>query len=157
MIIGRSPVTARHGPPFRDQPPAGPPADEAARRIRRGGQRDVESGVRRGTLGRLIPHAPPRAVGPLMVSVIEAAFRTASMADLRRAYRAPTPLGATARRAVRMAAVTRPADGKDATAVAAGLLAKRLVHGVGARAAISDWTARPNRGGFAQRPQPSSC
>ena len=50
------------------------------------------------------------------------------------------------RRAVGMAAITRRADGKQAAAVSAGLLAERQVHGVGARGAISDWTTRSNRG-----------
>ncbi len=45
-----------------------------------------------------------------------------------------------------MAAITRRADDKQATATSAGLLAERDVHGVGARGAISDWTTRSNRG-----------
>ena len=51
-----------------------------------------------------------------------------------------------ARCAVGMAAITRGADGEQAAAVSAGLLAKRLVHGVGARGASSDWTTSRNRG-----------
>ena len=58
----------------------------------------------------------------------------------------PTTGSAAARRAVGMPAVTRGADGEQAVAVSAGLLAERLVHGVGARGASSDWTASTNRG-----------
>ena len=52
----------------------------------------------------------------------------------------------SAARAVGMPAVTRGADGEQAVAVSAGLLAERLVHGVRARGASSDWTASTNRG-----------
>ena len=106
----------------------------------------IESVVRHGSRGSVIPHALPRAVGPLMVTMIESAFRAPAVAGLGRLHRAAAGDRAAARRAVRVAAVARRTDGEQATAAAAGLLAERLVHGVGARAAISDWTASPNRG-----------
>ena len=60
---------------------------------------------------------------------------------------APATTGRPARRrAVGMAAVTRRADGEKTAALATGSLAEGLVHGVGARRAISDWTTSLNRG-----------
>ena len=50
------------------------------------------------------------------------------------------------RRAVGMAAVTRRADGERSAALTTGLLPEGLVHGVGARGAVSDWTTGLNRG-----------
>ena len=44
-----------------------------------------------------------------------------------------------------MTAVTRRADGEGTAALTAGSLSEGLVHGVGARGAISDWTTDPNR------------
>ena len=49
-------------------------------------------------------------------------------------------------RAVGVATVARRTDREEAVAPAAGLLAEGLVHGVGVRAATSDWTVSPNRG-----------
>ena len=58
---------------------------------------------------------------------------------------APGALPARAR-AVGVAAVARRTGRKQAAAPTAGLLAKGLVQGVGARATTADWTASPNRG-----------
>ena len=59
----------------------------------------------------------------------------------------PAPSGRPARRrAVGMTAVTRRADGEGTAALTAGSLSEGLVHGVGARGAISDWTTDLNRG-----------
>ncbi len=105
----------------------------------------VESGVPRGSGGRVIPHATARAIGALMVPVIEAPFRTALMAGLGGLHRAAAGQGPATRYAVGVAAVARRTDRKQAAAPAAGLLTEGLVHSVGARRAISDWTASPNR------------
>ena len=86
----------------------------------------------------MIPHAAPGAIGALMVPVIEAPFRTALMAGLGGLHRAAAGQGPAARRAVGVAAVARRTDRKEAVAPAAGLLTEGLVHGVGARRAISD-------------------
>ena len=150
MIITPPPVDA--GPPHQDQPPAHPAADQTARRIggrRRGGVRGVESGVPGDGGGRVIPHAAPGAIGALMVSVIEAPFPTALMAGLGGLHRAPAGQGPATHRAVGVATVARRTDREEAVAPAAGLLAEGaegLVHGVGVRAATSDWTVSPNRG-----------
>ena len=80
-----------------------------------------------------------------MVPVIEAPFRTALMAGLGGLHRAAAGQGPAARRAVGVAAVARRTDRKEAVAPAAGLLTEGLVHGVGARRAISDWTPSLNR------------
>ena len=84
--------------------------------------------------------------------------------------------GATRRRAIRVAAITRRADREEAIAAPTDFLAKRRVHDVGA-AARSDWTRRVkpwhNRddrlgpsehrgghrgpGGFSSRPSPQSA
>ena len=59
----------------------------------------------------------------------------------------PQAAGSAARRrAVGVAAVARPADGERPAALTAGPLAERLIHGVGARKAISDWTTSRSRG-----------
>ena len=99
---------------------------------------------RRRRVGSLIPHAC--AIRALMIAMIEAAFRTPAVAGSRRADRAPTRGDATARRAVRVAAITGNTDRKDPVTETAGLQAKRCVHSVGAAAVRSDWTYSPNRG-----------
>ena len=105
----------------------------------------MESGVPGAGGGSVIPHAAPGAIGALMVPVIEAPFRTALMAGLGGLHRAAAGQGPAARRAVGVAAVARRTDRKEAVAPAAGLLTEGLVHGVGARRAISDWTPSLNR------------
>ena len=81
-----------------------------------------------------------------MIPVIEAAFPAALMAGLGRPHRAPPPEPATARRAVRVPAVTRWTDREEAIALPTGLLTKGLVHGGDARRTPADWTSDPNRG-----------
>ena len=106
--------------------------------------RGDESGGRDGGAGSLIPHAAP--VRTLMVPVIEAACSAALMAGFGRPHRAPPPEPATARRAVRVPAVTRRTDREEAIALPTSLLTERLVHGGDARRTTADWTSRPNRG-----------
>ena len=96
-----------------------------------------------GCGGSVIRHAAAGAVGALTVAVVETSFRTALMTDVGGPNR-PAPTGRPARRrAVGMTAVTRRADGEGTAALTAGSLAEGLVHGVGARGAISDWTTDP--------------
>jgi hypothetical protein len=90
-------------------------------------------------LGSLIRHA--RAVGALVVTMIEAAFGTALMPVAGGAHRRLARRGATRRRAVRVAAITRGADREEAITAATDFLAKRRVHDVEA-AARFDWTRR---------------
>ena len=155
VIISPPPVDA--GPPCRDQPPARPATDHTTGRIGRGRRnvKDVESGVPEDGGGRLIPHALPGAVGPLMVAVIEASFRTALMAGFGTLHRAPAGLGPAACRAVGVATVARRTDRKEAVAPAAGLLAKGLVHGVGGPGRPPTGRRNPNRG--TTRPTGSVC
>ena len=140
------------GFPHRDQPPARLPADHAAGgrgRPNRGEINDGESGRWPGGGGTLIPHAAADAVGALAVAVVEAPFQTPLMPSPGSPHRAAAAERPARRRAVGSAAVTRRADGKQAAAMSAGLLAElaeRDVHGVGARGASSDWTTRSNRG-----------
>ncbi len=68
------------------------------------------------------------------------------MPSPRRLHRAATTERPTRRRAVGVPPVAGSADGEEAVALAAGALAERVVHGVGARRAGSDWTARRIRG-----------
>ena len=98
----------------------------------------------RGPGGSVIPHA--RAIGALMIPMIETTFRTPAVAGSRRADGAPARGDATARRAVRVAAVTRDTDREDPVTAPAGFLAKGCVHGVGAARVRSNWTYSPNRG-----------
>ena len=77
--------------------------------------------------------------------MIEAAFRTAAVALTSRRHRPSASGGATARRAVRVAAITGDTDREDPMTATAGFLAERNVHGVGA-AVRSDWTYSPTRG-----------
>jgi len=93
------------------------------------------------TRGSLIPHA--RARGSLVIAMIEPSLGTAPMALPRGADRLAAGDGATGGRAVRMAAITGYADGKETVTATAEFLTKRRVH-VGA--ARSDWTRRSNRG-----------
>ncbi len=146
------------GFPPRDQPPARPPADHAAGgrgRPNRGEINGGESGRWPGGGGTLIRHAAADAVGALAVAVVEATFQAPLMPSPGGPHRAAPAEHPARRRAVSMAAITRRADGKQATATSAGLLAERDVHGVGARGAISDWTTRSNRGTIA--PTGSLC
>jgi hypothetical protein len=81
----------------------------------------------------------------LMVSVIEAAFRTGAMAAAGGADRSATRRRATGRRAIRVAAIARGADREEAAAEPTGFLAERRIHDVGA-ATHSNWTRPSNRG-----------
>jgi hypothetical protein len=94
-------------------------------------------------VGSLIPHAA--AVRALVIAMIEAPFETPPMALARGVDRRAAGRRATRRRAVHVAPITRRADGEEAVAPPADLLAKRRVHDVGATAR-SDWTRRSNRG-----------
>ena len=137
------------GFPNRNQPPARPPADHATGgpgRRNRGGVRDRQSVATPRGRGRWIRHAAAAgAVRALPVAMVEAPFGTALMAKVGGPQRPAAAERAARRRAVRMTAVTRRADGERTPALTAGLLTERF-HGVGAREAVSDWTANPNRG-----------
>lgn len=87
--------------------------------------------------GRLIPHAG--AIRALVIPVIEPAFGTGAMPAPRRAEAGMARGRPTRQRAIGVAAVTRGTDREGPAAPAAGFLAKRRVHGVGA-AARFDWT-----------------
>ena len=86
--------------------------------------------------GSLIP--PARAIGALMIPVIEAAFRTGPMAAAGGPDRPAAGRRATRRRAIRVAAIARGADREEAAAPPTRFLAKRRVHNVGA-ATHSNW------------------
>ena len=138
-------------PPGRWQEPgAFPAADHTAQRARQGrGRHRIRRRVRRqcgeggGVLGSLIRHA--RAVGALVVTMIEAAFGTALMPLAGGAHRRLARRRATPGRAIRVAAIARHTDRKDAITAATDFLAKRRIHDVEA-AARFDWTRRSNRG-----------
>ena len=132
------------------EPGAFPATDHATQRARQGrGRRRVRRRVRGqcdeggGAVGSLIPHARP--VRALVIAMIETAFGTLTMALPRRLDRCAPCRRSTHRRAIRMAAITRDTDRKEAVAAAADFLAKRRVHDVDA-AARFDWTRRRNRG-----------
>jgi hypothetical protein len=132
------------------EPRAFAAADHATQRAHQGrGRRSIRHRVRgqcdgqRREAGSLIPHAG--AIRPLMIPMIEAAFRTDPMAPAGRADRVVTGGRATRRRAIRVAPVTRRADREEAVAAPTGFLAKRRVHDVGT-ASRSDWTGPLNRG-----------
>ena len=128
-------------PRLRQEPRALAAADHTARRARqRRGRRSIRRRVsgqcarRPRASGSLIPHARP--IGPLMIPMIEAPFRTPAMTGSRRADGAPARGDATARRAVGVPAITGPTNGKQGAAGAAHLLAQRdVVHGVASAAA----------------------
>lgn len=80
-----------------------------------------------------------------MIAMIEAPFGTAAMPLTRGADRGAAGRLPTRRRAIRMAAITRGADRKEAIAASTDFLAKRRVHDVEA-AARFDWTRLANRG-----------
>ena len=141
------------GFPPRDQPPARPPADHAAGgrgRPNRGEINDGESGRWPGGGGTLIRHAAADAVGALAVAVVEATFQAPLMPSPGGPHRAAPAEHPVRRRAVSMAAITRRADGKQATATSAGLLAERDVRTASERVRGDrsvDWTTgRSNRG-----------
>jgi hypothetical protein len=132
------------------EPGAFPATDHATQRARQGhGRHRIRRRVRRqcgesgGTRGSLIPHAG--AVRALMVTMIKAPFGTTPMTRTSRAHRVAARGLATRRRAIRVAAIARRADGEDAIAPSTDFLAKRPVHDVDA-AARFDWTRRTNRG-----------
>lgn len=77
--------------------------------------------------------------------MIEAAFGTALMALAGGAHRRLARRRATRGRAIRVAAIARHADRKDAITASTDFLAKRRIHDVEA-AARFDWTRRSNRG-----------
>ncbi len=99
-----------------------------------------------GCGGSVIRHALPGAVGALPVAVVEASLGAALIAGSGGSDRPAAGGRAAPRRAVGVAAVARRADGEGAVAVPAGLPAEGLVHGVGARGVVSDWTTSLNRG-----------
>ena len=154
VLLGRDHGARLRGhatdPPGRwKEPGAFPATDHATQRARQGrGRHQIRRRVRRqcgergGALGSLIPHA--RAIGALVIAMIEAAFGTAAMTLARGADRRARGR-ATRRRAIRVAAITRDADREETIAASTDFLAKRRVHDVGA-AARFDWTRRANRG-----------
>jgi hypothetical protein len=138
-------------PPGRwKEPGAVPAADHAAQRARQGrGRHRIRRRVRRqcgernGARGSLIPHAG--AIRALVIAMIEAAFGTALMALSGGAHRRLTRRRATRGRAIRVAAIARHADRKDAITTSTDFLTKRRIHDVEA-AARFDWTRLVNRG-----------
>ena len=94
----------------------------------------------------MIRHAAASAVRALTVAMVETPFRTALMAGPGGSNRPATSCRPTRWCAVGMAAVARRADGEGTAAVTTGSLSEGLVHGVGARGAVSDWTTSLNRG-----------
>ena len=94
----------------------------------------------------VIRHAlAPRTVGALPVAMVEAALGAALVARPGGPHR-PQAAGRAARlRAVGVAAVAGRADREGLAAHAAGSPAERVVHGVGAHRAGSDWTTGRNR------------
>ena len=94
----------------------------------------------------MIRHAATSAVGALTVAMVKTPFGTALMAGPGGSNRLATTGRPARRRAVGVAAVTRRADGEGTAAVTTGSLSEGLVHGVGARGAVSDWTTNLNRG-----------
>jgi hypothetical protein len=80
-----------------------------------------------------------------VIAMIEAAFRTATVALAGGADGCTARGRAARRRAIRLAAIARDADREESIAASTDFLAKRRVHDVGA-AARFDWTRRENRG-----------
>ena len=115
-------------------------------RRNRGAVRDGESGRRSRCGGSLIRHAAPNAIGVLPVAVVEAPFGTALMSSPRRLHRPPATERPAGWPAVGVASVAGRADREENAAMATAALAERVVHGVGARRAGPDWTARRIRG-----------
>ena len=138
-------------PPGRWQEPgAVPAADHATQRAHQGrGRHQTRRRVRRQcrerdeALGSLIPHAD--AIGALVIAMIEATLGTALMTLSSGTHGCLARRRATHRRAIRVAAITRHADRKDAIAASTDFLAKRPIHDVEA-AARFDWTRRSNHG-----------
>jgi hypothetical protein len=132
------------------EPGAFPATDHASRRAHQErGRRRLRRRVRRQcresgrALGSVIPHAGP--IGPLVITMIEAPFGAATVALTGGADRRAAGSGATRRRAIRVAAIARPADRKQLIAASTDFLAQRRVHDVEA-AAHFDWTRLANRG-----------
>ena len=94
----------------------------------------------------MIRHAAPRPVRALAVAVVETSLDAALMARPGGAHRPHASGPAAGRRAVGVSAVARRADGEPPPALSAGPLTERLIHDVGARNAISDWTTSRSRG-----------
>ena len=100
------------------------PRNAWQRGLNRGGVRDGESGRSQRCGGRLIHHAAAAvAVGALLVAMVETTLGTLLMSRLGSPHRPATAGRPAAQRAVGMAAITRYADGEQAAAVSAGLLA----------------------------------
>ena len=74
-------------------------------------------------MGSLIPHA--RAIRALVITMIEAALWASAVALTRRRDRAAARGGTTARRAVRVAAITGDTDREGPVTATAGFLAER--------------------------------
>jgi hypothetical protein len=77
--------------------------------------------------------------------MIEAAFGAGAMAPARGAERRLAARCAARRGAIRLTTIAGGTNGEGAVAAPTGLLAKRRVHGVGARPR-TDWTRQANRG-----------
>ncbi len=132
------------------EPRAFAAADHTAQRAHQGrGRRSIRRRVRgqcprrHRAAGSLIPHAG--AIRALVIAMIETAFQADTMAVAGGPDRAPAGSRPTGRRAVRVAAITRWANRKEAVAEPTDFLAERRVHGPGA-AGRSGWTSSPNRG-----------
>ena len=114
------------GLPHRDEPTARPPADHASSdngRLNQGEVSDGESARSPRCGGRLIHHAAAVAVRALPVAVVETPLETLLVSSPGGLHRPATTGRPAARRAVGMAAITRGADGEEAAAVSAALLA----------------------------------
>lgn len=79
-----------------------------------------ESDEGRGRMGTLIHHAAlSRAIGALVIAMIEAAFRTLLMLPARRAHRRVPPHAPTRRRTVDVTPIAGRADAEGLTAAPA--------------------------------------
>jgi hypothetical protein len=123
--------------------------DDTSRRPgQRGGRPDVRRRVRRQcgraarVVGSLIPHAGP--IRALVIAMIQPALGTGPVPVTCRTNGRVAGGAATRLGAVRMAAITRRTDGKQAVAPPTRLLTEGAIHGVGARG--SDWTTARKRG-----------
>ena len=93
-----------------------PPTDDAAldrHRRNRARHHARECGESARARGTLIHHAPARAIGPLMVAMIETPFRTLLVAAARRPHGGAPRLGLARGRAVDVSAIARGANGKE--------------------------------------------
>ena len=115
---GARPVQLRTRPPTDD---AALPADPPAHARRHNG----ESAKGSGAEGTLIHHATTRAIGPLVVAMIESSFNTLLMAAARGAHAGEAPRRPARGRTVGVSAIAGGANPKGPDTGPAGPYAKR--------------------------------